>query len=297
MEIGLEYLKEICNFNTVQIFDGAEFDIKDIPRIGKTGFILCSQSGETKDLHRCIDLIKDKDYITIGVINTVDSMIAREVDCGVYLNAGKEIAVASTKSFTSQVIILTMISIWFSQIHNINEKKRKKIILDLRKIHLDIDHIIKNCKKTCKNISEKLMSYNNMFLLGKGKSFPIAKEGSLKLKITYIHAEGYSGSSLKHGPFGLLEKDFPTILIAPKDKHYNKMINVYKEIKTRQAKVFFITDDYNLNNENSVIIPNNKSFSYLLSIIPLQYISYYISIKKNLNPDYPRNLAKVVTVE
>ncbi len=296
--IGLEYFKEICNFNTVQIFDGAEFEVKDIPRDGKTAIILCSQSGETKDLHRCLLLIKNLDIVTIGVINVVNSMIAREVDCGCHLNAGKEVGVASTKSFTSQVIILTMIAIWFSQLHNINEKKRKQIITDLRKINLDIKNIIENCKEKCIEISDSLKKCKSMFILGKGKSYAIAKEGSLKIKeITYIHAEGYSGSSLKHGPFGLLEKDFPVILISPQDEHYLKMQNVYNEIITRDAKVFTITDNINLKRDNLINIPYNKTFGYLLSILPLQYISYYISVKKGLNPDYPRNLAKVVTVE
>ena len=296
--VGLEYFKEICNFNTVQIFDGAEFEIKDIPRDGKTVIILCSQSGETKDLHRCLLLIKNLDIVTIGVINVVNSMIAREVDCGCHLNAGKEVGVASTKSFTSQVIILTMIAIWFSQLQNINEKKRKQIIVDLRKINSDIKNIIENCKEKCMEISDSLKKSKSMFILGKGKSHAIAKEGSLKIKeITYIHAEGYSGSSLKHGPFGLLEKDFPVILISPQDEHDIKMQNVYNEIITRDAKVYTITDNITLKRDNLITIPYNKTFGYLLSVIPLQYISYYISVKKGIDPDYPRNLAMVVTVE
>ena len=134
--------------------------------------------------------------------------------------------------------------------------------------------------------------------MGKGKSYPIAREGSLKIKeITYIHAEGYSGSSLKHGPFGLLEPDFPVILIAPKDDTYAKMTNVYQEVLSRKAKVYFITDDHECNYPNSIILPSNKHFIYLLSIIPLQLIAYYVAIQKGYNPDFPRNLAKVVTVE
>jgi glucosamine--fructose-6-phosphate aminotransferase (isomerizing) len=114
----------MCNFNSVQVFDGAEFNENDICKIGKTAVILISQSGETKDLHRCIDIAKQNNLVTIGVINVVESLIAREVDCGVYCNAGVEFGVASTKSFTSQVVCLSLISIWFAQIHNINENKR-----------------------------------------------------------------------------------------------------------------------------------------------------------------------------
>ena len=136
--LGVNYLKDLCSFNTVQIFDGAEFTNKDIPKIGKTALILLSQSGETKDLHRCIKIGKDHDLFLIGVINVVDSMISRETNCGCYLNAGREVGVASTKSFTSQCIVLSLISIWFSQIQNINKLKRNNYIKCLRKLSSDI---------------------------------------------------------------------------------------------------------------------------------------------------------------
>ena len=294
---SIKYFKELCNFNTVQIYDGAEFNSDDIPKVGETALLLLSQSGETKDLHRCIKIGNDNNLFIIGVVNVVDSLIARESNCGCYLNAGREVAVASTKSFTSQVIILSMIAIWFAQIHNINDNKRLQYISDIRKLSNDISQVLNNGEKY-KTFVDQLYNKKSMFILGKGNLEAIAKESSLKVKeVSYIHAEGYSGSSLKHGPFGLLEKDFPVILIDSDQNHYSKMINVYEEIKSRHANVITISNNYNLERENLILIPNNKTFSNILSVIPMQLISYEISIKKGINPDFPRNLAKVVTVE
>ena len=295
---SLDYFKNLCNFYTVQIFDGAEFKENDIPKNGTTGLILLSQSGETKDLHRCIKIGKDNDLYLIGVVNVVDSLIARETNCGCYLNAGREVAVASTKSFTSQCILLSMIAIWFAQIHNINGNKRLQCVRDLRNLENDINVVLEG-GENYKKITNKLNNKNSIFILGKGYNEAIAKEGSLKIKeVTYVHAEGYSGSSLKHGPFGLLEKDFPVILIDTCDDHYSKMNNVYEEIKSRYALVITINNnEENKNRENLINIPFNSTYNNILSIIPLQLISYEMALHKKLNPDYPRNLAKVVTVE
>lgn len=297
--MGTNYLKDLCCFNTVQIFDGAEFSEKDIPRFGSTALILLSQSGETKDLHRCIKIGKENNLFLIGVINVVDSMIARETHCGCYLNAGREVGVASTKSFTSQVIIMALISIWFSQIHDSNMFKRTLYISCLRNLSIDIKNTIEISKNNKSKILKNL-NKENIFILGKGRSEAIAKEGALKIKeLTYIHAEGYSGSSLKHGPFALLDKDLPVILISPSDEHLTKMINVYEEVKSRHAPILFITDSKNNNLENDKILalPYNEIFGDLLSVMPLQLASYYLALERNINPDFPRNLAKTVVVE
>jgi glucosamine--fructose-6-phosphate aminotransferase (isomerizing) len=296
--IGSHYFKELNNFNTVQIFDGAEFSERDIPKIGKTCFILLSQSGETKDLHRCINIGRENNIFLLGIVNVVDSMIAREVDCGIYLNAGREVGVASTKAFTSQVIILSMLSIWFAQIHNINENKRKKYIKNLRIISYHIKNIINRFEEEKERILDIFRNKNNMFILGKGKSEAIAKEGALKIKeISYIHAEGYSASSLKHGPFALLDEGCSVILIAPYDEYYYKCKNTYEEVKSRIDSILVITNYENNNFDHSFMIPHNETYCELLSVIPLQLCAYYLSIEKNINPDKPRNLAKVVTVE
>ena len=295
--IGVSYFKNLCNFNTVTIYDGAEFTKKDIPKIGKTALLLLSQSGETKDLHRCIKIGRDNDLFLIGVINVVDSMIAREVNCGCYLNAGREMSVASTKSFTSQVIVLSMIAIWFAQIHEINLVKRKKYIKSLRNLGNDFNETLNISKSNIKNYIHSL-NKNNLFVLGKEKAKAIALEGALKIKeITYNHAEGYSGSSLKHGPFALLDENTPVIMVMPNDEYYIKMENIYYEIKSRNSPIFVITNNKTCKLKNNIVIPDNLIYNDLLCIIPLQFIAYYISILKNINPDIPRNLAKVVTTE
>ena len=301
---GMFFLKQICNFNTVQVFDGAEFNELDIPKIGNTAFILLSQSGETKDLYRCIEIAKNKNIITIGIINVVDSLIAREVDCGIYCNAGKEVGVASTKAFTSQVVCLTMTSIWFAQIHNININKRINMIIDLQNLSNDFSNTLDSCNNIIINLIKNINIHNNLFLLGKGCDEIIAREGALKIKeISYIHAEGYSSSSLKHGPFALLDENFPIILFNLDQSHYTKVMNSYHEIKSRNAPIIIITNNEEIMVENSImqtnniIIPRNNTFSSLLGIIPIQILAYYLSVNKGINPDKPKNLAKVVTVE
>ena len=295
--LGVFYFKELCNFNSVQIYDGSEFTERDIPKIGQTALILMSQSGETKDLHRCIKIGKENNLFLVGVINVIDSMIAREVHCGCYLNAGREVGVASTKSFTSQSIILSMMAVWFSQIHNINVYKRKTYIKCLRQLPMHIKKSIQIAKKY-KDLYISMLNKPSLFILGKGKSEAIAKEGALKIKeLTYIHAEGYSGSSLKHGPFALLSKDMPVIMVSPINGHNKKMNNVYEEIKSRYAPILVITNDKKCCKPNSIILPYNEKYGDLLSVIPLQILSYYLSLHRNINPDFPRNLAKTVVVE
>ena len=298
---GMHYLKTLCNFNTVQVFDGAEFNTYDIPKNGNSVFILISQSGETKDLHRCIDIAKNNNIVTIGIVNVVDSLIAREVDCGIYCNAGREIGVASTKAFTSQVICLSLLAVWFAQINNINIIKRSKIIKDLQNLSNDFKNTINNINETIKNIALEMKDYNNMFLLGKGTDEYVAKEGSLKIKeISYIHSEGYSASSLKHGPFALLDENFPVLILNLVEEHDYKIYNCFEEVHSRNSPILLITNNNEITlNKNCTLINivKNNSYSSLLGIIPLQLLAYYLSINRGINPDIPKNLAKVVTVE
>lgn len=297
---GMYYFKHLCNFNTVQVFDGAEFNEYDIPNIGITACILISQSGETKDLHRCIEIAKNKNIITIGIINVVDSLIAREVDCGIYCNAGKEVGVASTKAFTSQVICLSMAAIWFASLHKINKQKRSKLIQDLYNLSNDMKTTLDECNSKIKDIVSKFHA-NNMFILGKGTDEYIAKEGALKVKeISYVHSEGYSSSSLKHGPFALLDENFPVMILNLNQNHSTKIINCYEEVSSRNSPIIFITNDVSIIDmvtADTVLIPENNSYASLLGIIPIQLFAYNLSISKGINPDKPKNLAKVVTVE
>ncbi len=293
------YFNDLCNFNSVSIIDGGEFDINDISKKGITAIILLSQSGETKDIYDCLKIAQENNIFTIGIVNTVDSMIARETNCGCYINAGREMSVASTKSFTNQVIVLSMVAIWFSQIHNINENKREKYIKYLRQLPYDIKDILENVKIDDKIID--LLDKKNIFILGKEKGEALSKEASLKIKeMSYIHAEGYSSSGLKHGPFALLDKNMPVILLLLRNKFYSKNYSCYEEIISRQSPVLIINnydietcDDY----EYVISIPYNEIYNELLAIIPLQIIAYKLSIKHNINPDKPRNLAKCVTTD
>jgi glucosamine--fructose-6-phosphate aminotransferase (isomerizing) len=300
---GMYYFKNIGNFNTVQVFDGAEFNIYDIPKLGNTAVLFISQSGETKDLHRCIEIVKSNNLFTIGIINVVDSLIAREVDCGIYCNAGREVGVASTKAFTSQVVCLSLLAIWFAQIKNINELKRKNMILDLHNLSNDFKNNIEKLDAVMKEISLQFKNCKNMFLLGKGSDEYIAKEGSLKIKeLSYIHSEGYSASSLKHGPFALLDEDFPVIIFNLDDIHTNKIINCIEEVYSRKSPILLITselkDNVNIKNKCSIVnILKNKTYSSLMGIAAIQLLAYYLSVNQNINPDIPKNLAKVVSVE
>jgi glucosamine--fructose-6-phosphate aminotransferase (isomerizing) len=211
------------------------------------------------------------------------------------LNAGREVGVASTKSFTSQCVVLSLIAIWFSQYKNISFYKRLKYLRDLNQLISDVSFLLSTLEKDIDIIIPLFDNQTSCFILGKGQSESIAHEGALKIKeISYIHCEGYSTSSLKHGPFALLCDNFPVVLIAPDDEHFVKNENAYNEIKSRNANVIWITDKHI---KNSIKIPSNKTYNSLLSVIPLQMLAYKLSINKGINPDMPKNLAKVVTVE
>lgn len=291
---SLDIFKSLDIFHTVVVYDGAEFNVKDIPKIGNSGVVLLSQSGETKDLHRCIKIAKDYDIITIGIVNVIDSLIARESDCGVYLNAGREVAVASTKSFTNQCTVLTMIAIWFSQNRGTCIEKRKKLINDIRKLPFQIQDLFSNIENV-KKTALLLKDTTSLFVLGKGKEEAIAKESSLKLKeVAYVHAEGYSSSALKHGPFALIKPNLPVILLDIDDEHRDKNKNTYQEIVARNALVIKISD---ANTNATLELENNGTFGGVLANVYIQLLSYYLAIENNYNPDFPRNLAKVVTVE
>lgn len=295
-QIGCKMLKSFNCFTTIQCIDASEFTIEDIPAVGKTAFVLISQSGETKDLHRCIDLIRGKEYTIIAIVNVVGSLIARESDCGIYLNAGREVGVASTKSFTSQVVALSLLAIWFSQNKNTCSRLRTQYIRDLRHLSLDVEKVISRCKEPMRELALQIKDTKQMFIMGRGFMKFVADEASLKLKeIAYIHAEGYAGGALKHGPFALIDKDTVIILLAPQDENFSKMINAAEEVKSRHAKIILITNKPS--EFEHVLIPSNEMFQSVLAIIPLQILAYEIALLKGHNPDFPKNLAKVVTVD
>jgi len=294
-QIAVYYFKKYKYFDSINCYDGAEFTSDDF--IENSIIIFVSQSGETKDLYNCLKEIKNKDCISIGIINCVDSYIAREVDCGVYLNAMREVGVASTKSFTSSLVVLSLISIWFQQENLCSKTYHTSCINDLNKLSTQISNTFKSIN-VIEGISDILIKCQSMFILGKGKMQYIAKEAALKLKeITYIHAEGYSGSSLKHGPFALLTTDTPVIFLID-DDNYDKMMNSYEEVKSRNSPCIIISNIKNNNNiPNYIHVETNKNYQEIIYIVVLQLLSYCTSIRKGINPDKPRNLAKVVTVD
>jgi glutamine---fructose-6-phosphate transaminase (isomerizing) len=293
--IGANYFKELCNFENVEYIDGCEFTEQNIRNNKSTGIIFLSQSGETRDLMRCIEIGKQKNCFLIGVVNVVNSQISREVDCGVYLNASREVAVASTKSFTSQCIVLSLISVWISQIqmnsHNILNK-RIKYIQDLRQFSHLIEQLLTNKINILDNWVNDFKDEQSCFLIGKNDLLPICFEGALKLKeIAYIHAEGISSSSLKHGPLALIKKNFPVIIFVKDDINVSKLINCYEELKSRNANIFSITTSktfYNhcilkTNREKCLFIENTQNnFINILMNICIQYLSLKISQKKKI---------------
>jgi len=297
--IGEKFFKMLNAIDSIQCLDASEFCNYDVPLNRKTGMIVLSQSGETKDVKLAMDIARKKDIMILSVVNVVNSMIARNADCGVYVNAGREVGVASTKSFTSQVIVLSMIAIWFAQNKNLSHDMRVKMIKGLKELPLDIENSIK-CFSEVKEIVEVIKDEKSCFILGRHSCEPIAKEAALKIKeISYMHAEGYPGGALKHGTFALIEPGTPIFLIAPDDEDYNKMESCAEEVKTREALTILITNKEKINEDLykfCIRIPYNEYYSCLLSIIPFQIIAYELAIARNNDVDRPKNLAKTVSV-
>ncbi len=298
-QYSINYFRDICDFTTVHAVDGSEFTYDDIPRHGKVCAIFLSQSGETKDLYRCIKICRDFEIFTIGVINVVDSLIAREVDCGCYLNAGREVGVASTKAFTSQIIILSMLAIFFSQIKDLHPSKREHYIKSLRQLPSDIKKTIISCDQVCKTIGNYLAKHNDLYVLGKGYMIPCAIEGALKIKeIGYVHAEAYGGNALRHGPYALIKEGTPIIFLSPNDSNFSLMNNTVEEVQSRSAYPIMISDSSDISRHcvHKIIVPENKNYNGIIHNIPMQLIAYYVACIKGHNPDMPKNLSKCVSV-
>lgn len=298
---GAAFMKQLCNFITVQAIDASELQPSDLPKTSdRVAVVLISQSGETKDLHRCLALLHNT-TLTVGIVNVVDSLLARDVDCGVYCNSGTEVGVASTKSFTSQVVCLSLVALWFAQNQQTNQSLRASVIKSLRNLSNDYARTLAQVDRQAKALAETVLKdTRSMFILGKGCDKYIADESALKIKeISYIHTESYSASSLKHGPFALLDADFPVIIINCEDEHDDKITSCYHEVKARHSPQILISTSTKTktSTNNTIIVPKNKHYGALLALIPLQLMSYYLSINKGINPDTPKNLAKVVTVD
>ncbi len=297
-----EYMIEEYAQIPVETENASEFRYKK-PVLGEKDAILAiSQSGETADTLFAIKEAKRRGILTLGVINVVGSSIAREVDAGVYNHAGPEIGVAATKSFVSQLTVLALLTVFLGREREMSLVMGRRILGELVKISNLVEKVLAQ-KEKIKKLAEKYFQYNNFLFLGRKYNYPIALEGALKLKeISYIHAEGYPAGEMKHGPIAMIDEDFPSVVIAPKDSVYEKMVSNIQEIKARKGKVLAITTEGNKEIEqladDVIYIPKTlEMLTPILSVIPLQLFAYYIAVLKGFDPDKPRNLAKSVTVE
>jgi len=298
-ELIMQWLK--C-FDTVKAVDASEVDLNTFPK-ENAGVLLVSQSGETLDTVRACNVADQANVTKFSIVNVVGSLLARLTNCGVYLNAGREVAVASTKAFSSQVTVLSLIAAWFAQ-------EREKIRFpDRRQLLMDAIHRLPvyagmtlHCRDQAMQIAHKIRDASTIFVLGKGFAFPVALEGALKIKeISYVHAEGFAGGALKHGPFALIDENArtPVILLVLGDQHAPLMINAAQQVRARGAHLICITDDPAMVQEvadDVIVIPSNGPLTALLAVIPLQLIAYALALIREINPDKPRGLAKTVTV-
>jgi glucosamine--fructose-6-phosphate aminotransferase (isomerizing) len=313
---GERLMKHLGSFDSVCSIDAAETEPKDFPcpdHVTETGLIVVSQSGETKDVVRVVKTAMDRDIPTLSVVNAVGSLIARTTNMGVYCNAGRENAVASTKAFTTQVTVLALMALWFKQNGESSADKRGNPSLEVTRLKEALMRLPITCgmalktRDQCKEIAQRFIDKEHCFVLGKGYGEPVALEGALKIKeMCYLHAEGYSGGALKHGPFALIENESgkfgatPIIMIILDDEHAQQMQTAAEEVKARGAEVIIITDKASLAedlDENPIVIPSNGPLTALGAVLPLQLIGYELALLRGINPDTPRNLAKAVTVD
>jgi len=268
----------------------------------KDAVFFISQSGETADTLAALRETKLRGGIALGVCNVVGSSIARESDSGVYIHAGPEIGVASTKAFTSQLIVMALITLLISRRKSLSIENGREIAKAILNIPDQVAEILKLNNKI-EQIAEEFKDAKNFLYLGRGYNFPVALEGALKLKeISYIHAEGYPAAEMKHGPIALIDEDMPVVFIAPKDATYDKIISNIQEVKARGGRIIAIASegDEEIQDlvEHVIYIPQTVAMlKPILTVIPLQLLAYHIAVKKGLNVDQPRNLAKSVTVE
>ena len=297
-----EYMLEEYAGIPVEVEYASEFRYRT-PFIDKnTAVIAISQSGETVDTLAALRESKRKGALTLGIVNVVGSTIARETDAGVYNHAGPEVAVASTKAFTSQLTVLTLLTVMLGRQREMSQAVGKEILTELIKLPKKVEKVLANIKDFEK-LAKKYKDYGHFMFLGRKYCFPLAEEGALKLKeISYIHAEGYASGEMKHGPIALIDKDFPTFAIIPKDSVYEKGISNIEEIKARSGKIVALTTIGSKEAEriadDVLYIPETlEMLTPLLAVAPLQLFAYYVAVQKGLDVDKPRNLAKSVTVE
>lgn len=295
-------IEELCRI-PVEVEYASEFRYRN-PIVNKGDVIIAiSQSGETADTLVALERAKEQGAFIFGVVNVVGSSIARISHAGAYTHAGPEIGVASTKAFTGQLAVLMMMALKIAnEKGTISKERYLELLNEMNDVPEKVEAILKNADEL-KVIAEKYKDAGDFLFLGRGYNFPIALEGALKLKeISYIHAEGYPAAEMKHGPIALVDETLPVLFVATKDSYHEKIVSNMQEIKARKGKVISIITDGDtisptLSDDTFSIPPANELVAPLLSVIPLQLLSYYVGVAKNLDVDKPRNLAKSVTVE
>jgi len=298
-----EYLIEEYSRIPVEVEYASEFRYRN-PIISEKDIVIAiSQSGETADTMAAIELAKSKGATIFGICNVVGASIPRLSHAGVYTHAGPEIGVASTKAFTAQVTVLTLMALYMAQQRGkITQSKMVHLLTELDNIPALVEKCLLS-NDNIKNISEAFKDASNFLFLGRGSGFPVALEGALKLKeISYIHAEGYPAAEMKHGPIALIDEEMPVVFIATKNSSYEKVISNIQEVKARKGRVIAIVTEGDTVVKNMadfiIEIPDaDEIFLPLLATIPLQLLSYHIAVLRGCNVDQPRNLAKSVTVE
>ena len=297
-----EYMLEEFARTPVEVEYASEFRYRDpIIERGAVMFVI-SQSGETADTLAAMKEAKRKGAKVFGICNVVGSTIARESDSGVYLHAGPEIGVASTKAFTSQVMVLSLLSLLMARMRNLGVSKGIDIVNEMKALPQKVEKILQT-HELIKEIAKEYHQSQNFLYLGRGYNFPVALEGALKLKeISYIHAEGYPAAEMKHGPIALIDENMPVVFIATKDSTYEKITSNIEEVKARSGRIIAIAtegdEEIKKRADHVIYIPPTLEFlTPILTIIPLQLLAYYIAILRGCDVDQPRNLAKSVTVE
>ena len=299
-----EYLIEEFARIPVEVEYASEFRYRNPIITEKDIVIAISQSGETADTMAALKMAKEKGAFIYGICNVVDSSIARITDAGSYTHAGPEIGVASTKAFTAQLTILSLIALKLGKHNgNLSNQEFMKLIAELDSLPKKVEEVLETTHEITKEIARHFVDAQNCLYLGRGYNFPAALEGALKLKeISYIHAEGYPAAEMKHGPIALIDENMPIVIIAPKQGHYDKIVSNVQEIKARKGKVIALVNkgDTQVAEMADYVIEfpeTSECFSPIIASVPLQLLAYYVAVFRGANVDQPRNLAKSVTVE
>jgi glucosamine--fructose-6-phosphate aminotransferase (isomerizing) len=297
-----EYMIEEHARIPVEVEYASEFRYRNpVMEEGTLAFAI-SQSGETVDTLAALREAEKRGVTSMGICNVVGSTIARESQGGVYIHAGPEIGVASTKAFTSQITVLSLLSLVLGRMRNISMAEGQSIVRAMLQLPEQVESILQS-NEEIKKIAKQYCEHNNFLYLGRGPNYPVALEGALKLKeISYVHAEGYPAAEMKHGPIALIDDNMPVVFICPKDNAYQKIVGNLSEVKARKGKIIAITNEGNTEVtdmvDHAIFIPKTLDFLYpVLAVIPLQLLAYHIAVLRDCNVDQPRNLAKSVTVE